>query len=88
MYTVRAKIAQRKPSPFEGTPQLAEITSERVTSETMKELVSRAGIRVGDPVTEDTAKRLQEIATSLDEHLRLSFRGDGKGGLVIEVINP
>ena len=88
LYTVRAKIAQRKPSPFEGTPQLVEITSERVTSETMKELVSRAGIRVGDPVTEGAAKRFQEIATSLDEHLRVSFRGDGKGGLVIAVINP
>ena len=88
LFSVRAKLAERKPSPFEGTPQLVRITSERVTSETMKELVGRAGIRVGDPVTEDTAKRLQEIATSLDEHLRLSFRGDGKGGLVIVVINP
>ena len=88
VFAVRAKLAERKPSPFEGTPQLVQIKSERVTSETMKELVSRAGIRVGDPVTEDAAKRLQEIATSLDEHLRVSFRGDGKNGLIISVINP
>ena len=53
----------------------------------MKELVRRAGISIGDQISEDTAKRIQEVAATLDEHLRVSFRGDGKGGLIIMVLN-
>jgi hypothetical protein len=54
----------------------------------MNELVRRAGISVGDQISEETAKRIRDLAASLDEHLRVSFRGDGKGGLIIMVLNP
>ena len=84
-YTVR--LAPRR-SLFEGTPRLVRIGGERVTPETMKELVGRAGISIGDQISEGTAKRIQEIAATLDEHLRVSFRGDGKGGLIMMVLNP
>ncbi len=84
-YTVRLKPRR---SLFEGTPRLVRIGGERVTPETMKELVRRAGISIGDQISEGTAKRIQEIATTLDEHLRVSFREDGSGGLIIMVLNP
>ena len=86
-FTVRFKMAEGR-SLFEGTPRLVRIGGERVTSETMGELVRRAGIAVGDQISEGTAKRITEIATTLDEHLRVSFRGDGKGGLIMMVVNP
>ena len=54
----------------------------------MNELARRAGIHVGDQISEETATRIRDVATSLDEHLRVSFRGDGKGGVVIMVLNP
>jgi bla regulator protein blaR1 len=73
---------------FEGSPRLVQIRSERVTAATMNELARRAGIHVGDQISEETAKRIRDIATNLDEHLRVSFRGDGKGGLIIMVLNP
>jgi TonB family protein len=73
---------------FEGSPRLVQIRSERVTSATMSELTRRAGIHVGDQISEEAAKRIRDIATSLDEHLRVSFRGDGKGGVVVMVLNP
>ena len=84
-FTVRLKPRR---SLFEGTPRLVQIGGERVTPETMKELVRRAGISIGDQISEGTAKRIQEIATTLDEHLRVSFREDGSGGLIIMVLNP
>jgi TonB family protein len=84
-YTVR--LAPRR-SLFEGTPRLVRIGAERVTPETMKELVQRAGISIGDQISEGTAKRIEEIARTLDEHLRVSFRGDGNGGLIIMVLTP
>jgi TonB family protein len=84
-YTVR--LAPRRPL-FEGTPRLVRIGGERVTPETMKEFVARAGISIGDTITEDTAKRVSEVAKNLDEHLRVSFQRDGSGGLIIMLLNP
>jgi bla regulator protein blaR1 len=73
---------------FEGSPRLVQIRSDRVIAATMNELVRRAGISVGDQISEETAKRIRDLAASLDEHLRVSFRGDGKGGVIIMVLNP
>jgi TonB family protein len=84
-YTVR--VAQRRPI-FEGTPRLVRIGGERVTRETMQEFVQRSGLRIGDSITEDMAKRASEVARNLDEHLRVSFQRDGSGGLIIMLLNP
>ena len=54
----------------------------------MRELMLRAGVKVGDAIDEQTAKRFAEIAASIDEHLRVNFGGDGKNGLVISVLMP
>ena len=85
VYTIRT--APGRPL-FEGSPRLVQIRGERVTPATMNELTRRAGIHVGDQISEETAKRIRDVATSLDEHLRVSFRGDGKGGVSVMVINP
>ena len=83
-YTIRT--APERPL-FEGSPRLVQIRSERVTAATMNELARRAGIHVGDRISEETAKRIRDVATSLDEHLRVSFRGDGEG-VIVMVLNP
>ena len=85
VYTIRT--APGRPL-FEGSPRLVQIRGERVTPATMNELTRRAGIHVGDQISEETAKRIRDVATSLDEHLRVSFRGDGKGGVIVMVLNP
>lgn len=85
VYTIRT--APGRPL-FEGSPRLVQIGGERVTPATMNELTRRAGIHVGDQISEETAKRIRDVATSLDEHLRVSFRGDGKGGVIVMVLNP
>ena len=45
---------------FEGTPQLVQVRTERVSKETAKELLAQAGVAVGDAITEETAKRILE----------------------------
>jgi TonB family protein len=71
-----------------GQLRLVQIRSERVTPETMKELIARSGISVGDVLTKETAKRVGEAATSIDEHLSVRFSPHGKDGVVITVLNP
>ena len=74
--------------PAEGPARLIRIRSERVTDETVKEIVARAGIQIGDTLDKETAKRIFDAAFSTDEHIRVGFQTDGKGGMVLSLINP
>jgi TonB family protein len=85
---IRAERESARRAAPGGPLKLAQIRTERVTRETVSELVARAGISIGDQITEDTAKRISEIAATIDEHLRVSFREDGKGGVILTVLNP
>jgi TonB family protein len=78
----RARLGERV---ADGPPALTQIRSERVTPEILKEVVDRAGITVGTPITEDTAKRISRVAAEIDEHLRVNFRDDGKGGMILMI---
>ncbi len=77
-----------KKPPFTGTPRLVDVRTERVPEASVREILSRAGISIGDVIDEDTAKRLSKIASTIDEHLRLSFEGDGKGGMILVIVAP
>jgi TonB family protein len=85
MEKIRAGVRE---GAFEGTLRLARIRTERVSREIAEEIRERAGIAIGDPITEAAAKRIREIATSVDEHLRVSFERDGQGDLVLTIIAP
>jgi len=85
--TNRVELRSERPR-FEGTPVLTRITSERVTADAMKDLTARLGVHIGDPITEDVAKRISETVSRIDEHLRAVFRGDGKGGITLTVLAP
>ena len=54
----------------------------------MKDLTARLGVHIGDPITEDVAKRITETVARIDEHLRVSFGGDGKGGMTLAIVAP
>jgi TonB family protein len=82
-YRVRENIAGQK---FEGTPRLAQLRTERVSQAVASELLARAGVKIGDPITEDTARRIRETAASVDEHFHASFAADGKGGIVLVIV--
>jgi hypothetical protein len=85
---IRAANREGNLPPFEGAARLVRIASERVPRETMQEIRERAGVTIGDPITEATAKRIHEIARSLDEHLRVRFEGDGRGDVVLIIVAP
>jgi TonB family protein len=85
---VRQEFEHGWKSPFTGTPRLVDVRIERVPEASVKEILSRAGVNIGDAIDEDTAKRISKIASTIDEHLRLSFEGDGKGGMILMIIAP
>jgi len=59
---------------FDGALPLLQIKTERVSAETVKEVLNHAGVSVGDRVTAETMKRLEEAAQAMDEHFRVEYK--------------
>ena len=68
---------------FEGTLPLLQIKTERVSAETVKEVLNHAGVSVGDRVTAETMKRLEEVAQAMDEHFRVEYKKVDDGIVVM-----
>ena len=83
---VKVVHANKLKQTFDGAPPLAEIRAERVSEATARELFAQAGVAVGDSITEDTAKRIQKVASAMDEHFRVEFQKDDKGGLIVTIL--
>ena len=80
-----AVIRDRKEGKFEGSPRLVQVRTERVSAETVKEVMSQSGVSVGDQITEETAKRIAQIAATMDEHVRVEYE-KAKGGVVMTIL--
>jgi TonB family protein len=76
---------ERQGGVLEGPPRLAQIRAERVSNETVREILAQANLRVGDPISEETAKRLQQLAIAVDEHVRVEFE-KARGGVVVTLL--
>jgi TonB family protein len=71
-------FAWKRPEKHEGgldVPlRLLQIRAERVSPETVKEVLTQAGVSVGDPLTRDSLKRIELAAQSMDEHFRVEYK--------------
>ena len=59
--------------------------TERVSAETAKEVMNQAGVSVGDQITEETAKRMAQVAATMDEHVRVEYR-KVRDGIVMTIL--
>ena len=46
-------------------------------------MVQHAGVAIGDTITEETAKRVQESVASIDEHFRVEFHKERNGVVMV-----
>jgi hypothetical protein len=69
---------------FEGSPRLVDVRTEGVPSPTAKAVLAQAGVAVGDSITEETAKRIQLVASEMDEHFHVEFQ-KGDSGLIVRI---
>jgi hypothetical protein len=51
-----------------------------VSDRTAREILAQAGVAVGDAITGETEKRIQEFARAMDEHFEVVFRGNEDTG--------
>jgi TonB family protein len=67
------------------TLRLTRVRSERVSEATIKELLTHAGVSVGDQITRETIERLRQSAAEIDEHLRVEVEKT-QAGVVLTLL--
>jgi TonB family protein len=68
------KGLDKREAAFDIPLRLLQIRAERVSPETVKEVLHQAGVSVGDDITRDSVKRIALVAQSMDEHLRVDYK--------------
>jgi TonB family protein len=70
------------------TLRLSRFSAERVSAELLTAIQERAGVKIGDQISEDVLKAIVAAAESVDQHFNVRWERDGKGGLIVVIIAP
>jgi TonB family protein len=70
-----------------GPLRLVAFTTERVSADAAGEVLKRSGLKIGDPITEQSLKGLKSAAAAVDEHLRVVMHDDGRGGISLVLVS-
>ena len=70
------------------TLRFSRFAAERVSPELVQAIQDRAGVKIGDQVSEEVLKAIVAAAGSVDEHFHVRWEHDGKGGLIVFIIAP
>jgi TonB family protein len=72
---------------YRGPLRLVAFETERVSAEAAGEVMKRAGVKIGDTITEDSLKSLRAAAAAVDEHFELVMHNDGHGGVSLVLVS-
>jgi TonB family protein len=72
---------------YRGPLHLVALKTERVSEEAAREVFRRAGVKVGDRITEDSMRSIQAAAAAVDEHLKVVMHDDGRGGVSLVLVS-
>jgi hypothetical protein len=79
-------VVRNGEAPISG--RLIAIRSERVSPDVLSLLTSRLEVQVGDPIDPETVERIRERVASVDEHFRVLFHADARGGVTLVIVGP
>jgi len=82
---LRGEVGEREKST--GPLRFAGFKTERVSQDAAGEVLKRAGLKIGDPMTEDAMKNLRAAAAAVDEHFHLNVRDDGQGQIFVVLVS-
>jgi len=72
---------------YRGPRHLVAFKTERVSEDAAHEVLKRVGVKVGDPITEDTMRSIHAAAAAVDEHLKVVMHDDGRGGVSLVLVS-
>ena len=59
--------------------RLSNVRTERVSAEVAKDVLSQAGVAIGDTINKEAIERLRQAAASIDPHFRVEFEKTPNG---------
>ena len=84
---IHFKIERDGKNSYSGPLRLVAIRAERVSDEAMSEVLKRAGVKVGDTLTDESLKKLRAAAAGVDEHLRVVISDNGQGDITVTIVS-
>src|SRR5439155_20290385 len=69
-----------------GPLRLVAFKTARVSEAAARELWQRAGVKIGDEISENSLKRIRAAAAAVDEHFKVVMNDDGRGGVSLVLI--
>jgi len=85
-YSVEPKDGEKSVN-YQGPLRLVAFKTERASAEAAAEVLKRAGLKIGDTITEDAMHRLKAAAAAVDEHFAVVMRADGRGGASVVLVS-
>jgi len=80
-------VERRDRDKFVGPSQLVAFTTERVSAEAASEVLKRSGLKIGDPITDQSLKALDVAAAAVDEHLHVVVHHEGEGRVSVVLVS-
>jgi hypothetical protein len=72
---------------YSGPLRLVAFETERVSRDAAAEVLQRAGLKIGDTITEASLTRLRESASAVDEHFHVVMHDDGHGSVSLVLVS-
>jgi bla regulator protein BlaR1 len=72
---------------YSGPLRLVAFETERVSRDAAAEVLQRAGLKIGDTITEASLTRLRESASAVDEHFHVVMHDDGRGSVSLVLVS-
>jgi TonB family protein len=80
-------IERRDGDNFTGPSRLVAFTTERVSADVASQVFKRSGLKIGEPITEQSLKALNLAAAGVDEHLHVVMHHEGEGRVSLVLVS-
>jgi hypothetical protein len=80
-------VERRERDNFTGPSRLVAFTTERVAADVASEVLKRSGLKIGDPITEQSLKAVNLAAAAVDEHLHVVMHHEGEGRVSLVLVS-
>jgi hypothetical protein len=76
-------VAEEAANPVNRSPRIARVRTERFPEGMARDILSKAGLSVGDVVSKEALERVRNIASETDEHIKVEAGHDENGDVVL-----
>jgi TonB family protein len=84
---IAVTVERRERDNFTGPSRLVAFTTERVAADVASEVLKRSGLKIGDPITEQSLKAVNLAAAAVDEHLHVVMHHEGEGRVSLVLVS-